>query len=74
MIINNEILSNMILRVEEQLTDLTINEKLYLLEALKNRQLDLIQKQKMADAVGNVPLGGLMKRALGMTKKHDEDE
>ena len=73
-VINFEELEQWIVTFESMFGDegLTIVEQDLVLAQLKSRLNQKVQKQKMADAVSNVPLGGLFKRAVKMSKGRDE--
>ena len=73
MIIDFKELEKRIVAVETVLIDLKLDEKMVVLDHVKSRVQDTINKTKMNDAVGNMPLGSLMKRAFGAAKNRDED-
>ena len=59
-------LEQWIVTVEEMFKDdnLTVDEQLLVIDQLRGRIAKRVQEQKMADAVANVPLKGLMKRVI----------
>jgi len=76
MLIDFKVLEKLIKDIEDILDKekLAVPEKQLVLGQIQARLNSQIEKQKMADAVHNVPLGGLLKKIMKKTKPEDEPD
>lgn len=52
-------------KVEEVLKDLTLDEKFLILRFITDRLLKVKQQDDATNLIGNLPMGGMIKRVMG---------